>query len=83
MGLCPYIVGSRGTSQLGGSLLGSPPGYKANKVTDENMGLCLYIPQARTLSAISLLLLILQLFQLAYLQLLWGMGRSFRIRDTG
>ena len=25
-----YIVGSRGSSQLGGSLLGSPLGYKAN-----------------------------------------------------
>ena len=28
----PYIVGSRGASQLGGSLLGIPPGYKANKL---------------------------------------------------
>ena len=27
-----YIVGSRGASQLVGSLLGSPPGYKANKL---------------------------------------------------
>ena len=27
-----YIVGSRGASQLGGSLLGIPPGYKANKL---------------------------------------------------
>ena len=26
------IVGSRGASQLGGSLLGIPPGYKANKL---------------------------------------------------
>ena len=28
-----YIVGCRGASQLGGSLLGIPPGYKANKLT--------------------------------------------------
>ena len=27
-----YIVGSRGASQLGGYLLGNPPGYKANKL---------------------------------------------------
>ena len=27
-----YIVGSRGSSQLGGSLLGIPLGYKANKL---------------------------------------------------
>ena len=27
-----YIVGCRGASQLGGSLLGIPPGYKANKL---------------------------------------------------
>ena len=27
-----YIVGSRGASQLGGSLLGIPLGYKANKL---------------------------------------------------
>ena len=27
-----YIVGSRGASQLGGSLQGIPPGYKANKL---------------------------------------------------
>ena len=27
-----YIVGSRGASQLGGYLLGTPPGYKANKL---------------------------------------------------
>ena len=27
-----YIVSSRGASQLGGSLLGIPPGYKANKL---------------------------------------------------
>ena len=27
-----YIVGSRGSSQLGGSLLGIPQGYKANKL---------------------------------------------------
>ena len=26
-----YIVGCRGASQLGGSLLAIPPGYKANK----------------------------------------------------
>ena len=26
-----YIVGCRGASQLGGSSLGIPPGYKANK----------------------------------------------------
>ena len=28
-----YIVGSRGASQLGGSLRGIPPGYKANKLS--------------------------------------------------
>ena len=27
-----YVVGSRGASQLGGCLLGTPPGYKANKL---------------------------------------------------
>ena len=27
-----YIVGCRGASQLGGSLAGIPPGYKANKL---------------------------------------------------
>ena len=27
-----YIVGCRGASQLGDSLLGIPPGYKANKL---------------------------------------------------
>ena len=27
-----YIVGCREASQLGGSLLGIPPGYKANKL---------------------------------------------------
>ena len=27
-----YIVGSRGASQLGGYLQGTPPGYKANKL---------------------------------------------------
>ena len=27
-----YIVSCRGASQLGGSLLGIPPGYKANKL---------------------------------------------------
>ena len=30
--LATYIVGSRGASQLGGSLLGIPLGYKANKL---------------------------------------------------
>ena len=30
--LVVYIVGSRGASQLGGYLLGTPPGYKANKL---------------------------------------------------
>ena len=37
-----YIVGSRGASQLGGSLLGIPPGYKANKLHflwEDNFGL--------------------------------------------
>ena len=29
-----YIVGCRGASQLGGSLLGIPPGYKANKLKE-------------------------------------------------
>ena len=29
-----YIVGSQGASQLGGSLLGIPPGYKANKLKE-------------------------------------------------
>ena len=29
---CGYIVGCQGASQLGGSLLGIPPGYKANKL---------------------------------------------------
>ena len=28
------IVGCRGASQLGGSLLGIPPGYKANKLKE-------------------------------------------------
>ena len=28
-----YIVGSRGASQLGGSLIGIPLGYKANKLS--------------------------------------------------
>ena len=32
IGLPEYIVGSRGASQLGGSLLGIPLGYKANKL---------------------------------------------------
>ena len=27
-----YVVGCRGASQLGGSFLGIPPGYKANKL---------------------------------------------------
>ena len=31
-GVMKYIVGSRGASQLGGYLLGNPPGYKANKL---------------------------------------------------
>ena len=31
---CKYIVGCRGASQLGGSLLGIPPGYKANKLKE-------------------------------------------------
>ena len=30
--LVTYIVGCRGASQLGGSLIGIPPGYKANKL---------------------------------------------------
>ena len=30
-----YIVGCLGASQLGGSLLGIPPGYKANKLNRE------------------------------------------------
>ena len=29
-----YIVGCRGASQLEGSLLGIPPGYKANKLEE-------------------------------------------------
>ena len=29
-----YIVGCRGASQLGGSLLGDPTGYKANKLKE-------------------------------------------------
>ena len=29
-----YIVGCRGALQLGGSLLGIPPGYKANKLKE-------------------------------------------------
>ena len=32
--LVTYIVGSQGASQLGGSLLGIPPGYKANKLKE-------------------------------------------------
>ena len=33
-----YIVSCRGASQVGGSLLGIPPGYKANKYILSNRG---------------------------------------------
>ena len=44
--LVTYIVGCRGASQLGGSILWIPPGYKANKLK-ESLSYPLFISSLR------------------------------------